>query len=64
MTTLLEPTYEADLDLDISLTTFTTPGAGMMADEPDEGDDDKKGPITLGTTCWGTPCPSANTISC
>lgn len=50
-------------DLDIDTTVFTTPGAGSLAaNEPDEGD--KKGPITLGTTCWGTPCPSANTISC
>jgi len=62
--TRIETTSESELDLTISAELFSTPGAGVLgADEPDE-DGDKKGPLTVGTTCWGTPCPSANTVSC
>jgi hypothetical protein len=59
-----EAKIDGELDLAITSYSFSTPGAGALsADEPDE-DGDKKGPITYGTTCWGTPCPSANTYSC
>lgn len=57
--------HDSDLDLTLTMATFSAPGAGMLAADPEPGDDDdKKGPVTFGTTCWGTPCPSANTISC
>lgn len=64
----LKPSLDTELDLGISMAIFATPGAGMLGaddDGDDDGDDgDKKGPLTVGTTCWGTPCPSANTVSC
>lgn len=62
--TKINTTQSAELDLNILMATFAVPGAGALgADDGDDGDD-KKGPITYGTTCWGTPCPSANTYSC
>lgn len=59
-----ELTVLDDLDLELDLTVFSTPGGGVMAGDPGEEEEDPKGPITYGTTCWGTPCPSANTVSC
>lgn len=64
--TIVDNTLEigSDLDLELDMAVFATPGAGMNADTEEEQDGDEKGPITYGTTCWGTPCPSANTVSC
>ncbi|ASU82028.1 hypothetical protein CDO52_03840 [Nocardiopsis gilva YIM 90087] len=49
-----------EFDLDIDMETFSTPGGGQLS----ANNIDARGPITLGTTCWGTTCPSANTVSC
>lgn len=64
--TKIDPAQSTELDLNISMVTFAVPGAGALGadDGGDDDGDDKKGPLTAGTTCWGTPCPSANTISC
>jgi len=63
--TMLDPTLDTELDLGLTMAVFDAPGAGQLgADDGDEDGDDQKGPITYGTTCWGTPCPSANTTSC
>ncbi|MBV9845455.1 MAG: hypothetical protein JOZ47_10325 [Kutzneria sp.] len=50
------------VDLTVDAKTFSAPGSGKLS--IDKGAPQAKGPVTLGTTCWGTPCPSANTISC
>jgi hypothetical protein len=58
-------TTDSELDLGITMAVFSTPGAGMLrADGGEEGDEDgdQKGPITYGTTCWGTPCPTNSTV--
>jgi len=62
--TKIEPAQDLELDLAISMATFAVPGAGKLSADDGDEDDDKKGPVTVGTTCWGTPCPSANTVSC
>ncbi|GAA4880454.1 MULTISPECIES: hypothetical protein [Saccharopolyspora] len=49
-----------DFDLDVDTTSFAAPGGGALSEDGIEA----RGPITFGTTCWGTPCPSANTVSC
>lgn len=50
------------VDLSVDAEAFSSPGAGSADGEA--GDGAQMGPITYGTTCWGTPCPSANTYSC
>lgn len=50
-----------DLDLDVDTETFASPGGGELRVDVSA---QAQGPVTFGTTCWGTPCPSANTISC
>ncbi len=53
---------DTDLNLDLDLETFSTPGGGDAAQSASFVQ--ARGPVTLGTTCWGTTCPSANTVSC
>ena len=57
-----EPENKDRDDLSVDEQAFTAPGAGAGGDAGEGAED--KGPITFGTTCWGTPCPSANTVSC
>lgn len=58
-------TTDPELDLGLNMAVFDSPGGGRLgADDGDEDGDDQKGPVTFNTTCWGTPCPSANTVSC
>ncbi|MGI8312576.1 hypothetical protein [Saccharopolyspora hattusasensis] len=49
-----------EIDLNIDMETLSAPGAGNLGNNVRV----QAGPITVGTTCWGTPCPSANTVSC
>lgn len=60
----IDITADSELDLGITLAVFGTPGEGTLAADGGDDEGDGKGPATIGTTCWGTPCPSANTISC
>ncbi|PDP87094.1 hypothetical protein CQJ94_13105 [Glycomyces fuscus] len=50
-----------EINLDVDAETFETPGSGQSVENNGA---EAPGPITFGTTCWGTPCPSANTVSC
>ncbi|MFE1100715.1 hypothetical protein ACFW4K_09365 [Nocardiopsis alba] len=50
-----------EINLNVDAETFEVPGAGQT---PSNSGAEARGPITFGTTCWGTPCPSANTVSC
>jgi hypothetical protein len=54
-----EPENKDRDDLSVEAEAFSAPAGG----DAGEGAEDK-GPVTVGTTCWGTPCPSANTVSC
>ncbi len=58
-----EPENQNPEDLSVESDIFSTPGAGSLGGDAGDGAEDK-GPVTFGTTCWGTPCPSANTVSC
>ncbi|MBB4930884.1 hypothetical protein F4561_001704 [Lipingzhangella halophila] len=53
---------EPDISLDVDVETFATPGGGEISQSANFAQ--ARGPVTFGTTCWGTTCPSANTISC
>lgn len=56
-----KPDDPQDIDLSVDAEAFSSPGEGASAEA---GDGPQAGPTTYGTTCWGTPCPSANTYSC
>ena len=58
-----EPENKDQDDLNVEAEAFQSPGAGEIGGDAGDGAEDR-GPITAGTTCWGTPCPSANTVSC
>jgi hypothetical protein len=57
------PENEQPVDLSVDAEAFSAPGDGASA-EADDANNPQMGPTTYGTTCWGTPCPSANTYSC
>ncbi|MGH8920607.1 MAG: hypothetical protein ACRD0H_20125 [Actinomycetes bacterium] len=60
-----EPQNHSNDDLNVDAEALKAPGAGSLGgDAGEQAQDGVQGPITFGTTCWGTPCPSANTISC
>jgi hypothetical protein len=58
-----DPLNHENDDLNVDSESLSAPGGGELGGD-NEVRDGADGPITFGTTCWGTPCPSANTISC